>query len=179
MAANWRSISGVMSSSTLYWSISELDECALRLGGVGAVGNVTDVDGFAGDVEADVYGVGVVDEPGLAPTLAAALQILTGIAGMNGDQRLKDVEDAPVANRPRHQRRKRDGAEQQESRSAVRAVAPRREDIQQQQRQADAAEDQSAVGTEQDGCGAGDAAQRPPAQEAGVQGDDRAIDGGG
>ncbi len=69
MAANWRSISGVMSSSTLYCVHQRVDECALGLGGVGAVRNVADVDGFAGDVEAEIFRVGVVDEPGFVPTV--------------------------------------------------------------------------------------------------------------
>ena len=42
----------------------------------------------------------------------------------------------------------------------------------------DAAEEQSTVRTQEDGSAAGSAAEHPPAQEARVQGDHRAIDGG-
>src|SRR6266568_9380780 len=67
-----------------------MNKRALCFRGIGAVGNVAYIDRFAGNPEAHIFDTRIIDQPSLEPALPAGGKILARIAGMSGDQRLKD-----------------------------------------------------------------------------------------
>ena len=76
-----------------------------------AGGKVSEIDGVAGEVPADVCSGDVFHCPGAQPTARAGDGNFSGI-GIAWRQRLKNVEDLPIAKGPGNEREQRDKAKE-------------------------------------------------------------------
>ena len=123
------------------------------------------VDDIAGDVEGDVFHGDVVDHPCAHPMVPPGGMEFSGIGGGEGDERLEDVEGAPVADGPGDERGKGDEGEDDacgdESRWSLVASCSETANDAPGEIEADGTEEESAVGTKEDGAAGGEAAEHP------------------